>query len=61
MFDHLNKPGGHIVVLLFLVALGLLALKLQIPKADQIVFDSLTVLLMLLSSKQSVGRPKGRK
>jgi hypothetical protein len=44
----LDTPSGHIVVLLFLVVLGLLAMKLQVPRAEEIMIGALAALWPLL-------------
>jgi hypothetical protein len=47
----LNTPGGHIVVLLFLIMLGLVAVKLQVARGEDILIGALAALLAELSSQ----------
>jgi hypothetical protein len=43
--DSLDSSGGHIVVLLFLVGLGLVSFKLSYPGAQAIVGGSIGAIL----------------
>lgn len=47
----LNTPGGHIVVLLFLIVLGLVAIKLRVPRGEEIMIGALAALWPLLTGQ----------
>lgn len=49
--ETINTQGGHILVLLFLSVLGCVALKLGIPKAEDVFYGSFTALLAVLAPK----------
>jgi hypothetical protein len=44
MWDNLDRPGGHILVCLALLAVGAVFHKLQVPKADDVIVFALGVL-----------------
>ena len=52
-FDSLDRPGGHILVLVFLVVIGCISALYKIVWADRIALGALSVLLFLLGGKMA--------
>ena len=46
--DHLERPGGHILILLALVVCGCIGSAYKVPSADHIALGSLALLLIVL-------------
>lgn len=51
--DSLNSDGAHILILAIMVWLGMLGMKIMIPKADELFIGAFTALLILLKSAGS--------
>ena len=51
--DSLDRPGGHILVLVLLVVIGCVAALYNIAWADRISLGALSVLLFLLGGKMA--------
>lgn len=51
MLDSLDRPGGHILVLVLLVVIGCVSGLYNIAWADRIALGALSVLLFLLGGK----------
>ena len=56
--EAVNTPGGHIVVLLFVIVIGIVALKMGIPRGDEILIGALAVMWPLLG--KVVGSESGK-
>jgi hypothetical protein len=56
---YLDTPGGHILVLVFLIALGLIAISLEIQRAENILIGALAALWPLLSRNSKKYKPDG--
>lgn len=53
MLDSLDRPGGHIAVLVLLVVIGCISGLYNIAWADRIALGALSVLLFLLGGKMA--------
>jgi hypothetical protein len=53
MLDSLDRPGGHIAVLVLLVVIGCVSSLYNIAWADRIALGALSVLLFLLGGKMA--------
>jgi len=54
LFSSINTPGGHIVVLLFLVCLSLVCLAFHLDKAgEMILVGALATLWPLMSNRRN--------
>jgi hypothetical protein len=53
--NHLNTPGGHIAVLLFLTLVGLIAVARGVSHSDYILLASFAALIARLAT---VNRPR---
>lgn len=51
--DSLNSDGAHILILAIMVWLGMVGMKIMIPKADDLFVGAFTALLILLKTAGS--------
>jgi len=49
--ENINLPGAHILILIAVGCLAVVAFKLHVPKAEEMVHDAFVALLAILSSK----------
>jgi hypothetical protein len=54
LFKDLNTPHGHIIVCLFLIVLGAVFTKLQVPKGEDLIIGATGVLFMAMRQSQRV-------